>query len=107
MMLLGWGSCALAIVLLLIAGIGIIRLPDALARQHAATKAATLAVSLFALGLVFVAFDAGWGWAWTWRLLAIVTILLMTLPLASHALARAGVAEAGHPGQGRAQPLEN
>jgi multisubunit Na+/H+ antiporter MnhG subunit len=31
--------------------------------------------------------------AWTWRLLALVAILLMTLPLASHALARAGVIE--------------
>lgn len=95
MTLLAWGICALAITILLIAGIGIIRLPDALARQHAATKAATLAVSLFALGLVLLAADAGWGWAWIWRLLAIVAILLMTLPLASHALARAGVAEAG------------
>ena len=31
--------------------------------------------------------------AWTWRLLVLVTILLMTLQLASHALARAGVIE--------------
>jgi multicomponent Na+:H+ antiporter subunit G len=80
-------------VLLLIAAAGILRLPDALARQHAATKAATLAVSLFALGLMLVAWDAGWGWAWIGRLALMVLILLMTLPLASHALARAGVAE--------------
>ena len=89
--LLGWGICALAIVVQLIAAIGILRLPDALARQHAATKAATLAVSLFAVGLMLAAADG----AWTWRLLALVAILLATLPLASHALARAGVAEAG------------
>jgi multicomponent Na+:H+ antiporter subunit G len=89
--LLGWGICALAIVVQLIAAVGILRLPDALARQHAATKAATLAVSLFAVGLILVMADG----AWTRRLLALVAILLATLPLASHALARAGVAEAG------------
>jgi multicomponent Na+:H+ antiporter subunit G len=89
MTLMGWAFCFLAMTILLIAAIGIIRLPDALARQHAATKAATLAVSLFALGLAFVVWDA----AWTWRLVVVVTILLATLPLASHALARAGAAE--------------
>lgn len=93
MMLAGWIICGVAILVLLIAAVGVIRLPDALARQHAATKAATLAVSLFAVGLALVAWNAGWGWAWLWRLLAIVAILLLTLPLASHAVARAAVAE--------------
>lgn len=87
--LLGWGVCMLAMIVLMIAAFGILRLPNALARQHAATKAATLAVSLFAVGLGLVVGEA----AWTWRLLVLVTILLMTLPLASHALARAGIAE--------------
>jgi len=87
--LLGWGIASLAMLVLLIAAVGILRLPDALARQHASTKAGTLAVSLFALGLALVAGEA----AWTWRLLALVTFLLLTLPLASHALARAGVIE--------------
>ena len=96
MTLLGWALCILAMTILLIAAVGIIRLPDALARQHAATKAATLAVTLFALGLAFVAWDA----AWTWRLAVVVTILLITLPLASHALARAGVAELERQGRG-------
>lgn len=87
--LLGWSVCSLAMLLLLIAAVGILRLPDALARQHAATKAGTVAVSLFALGLGLVAGEG----AWTWRLLLLATILLITLPLASHALARAGVSE--------------
>ncbi len=89
MTLLGWAICLLAMTILLIAAVGIIRLPDTLARQHAATKAATLAVSLFALGLALVIRDGNW----TWRLAVMLTILLLTLPLASHALARAGVAE--------------
>lgn len=87
--LLGWGICSLAMLVLLVAAVGILRLPDALARQHAATKAGTLAVSLLAAGLALVAGES----AWTWRLLVLVMILLMTLPLASHALARAGVVE--------------
>jgi multicomponent Na+:H+ antiporter subunit G len=89
MSLIGWGICTLAMIVLAIAAYGILRLPDALARQHAATKAATLAVSLFALGLGLVVGES----TWTWRLLVLVTILLITLPLASHALARAGIAE--------------
>ena len=51
MSVIGWGGCTLAMIVLAIAAIGILRLPDALARQHAATKAATLSVSLFAFGL--------------------------------------------------------
>lgn len=89
--LLGWGVCSLAMLVLLVAAVGILRLPDALARQHASTKAGTLAVSLFSIGLALVVGEG----AWTWRLAVLVIFLLMTLPLASHALARAGVAEKG------------
>lgn len=92
-MLLGWMVGGIAMVVLVIAALGIVRLPDALARQHAATKAATLAVSMFAVGLGLVAWASGWGWPWLWRLALVVAILLLTLPLASHALARAGVVE--------------
>jgi multicomponent Na+:H+ antiporter subunit G len=98
MTLLGWAICIAAMTILLIAAVGIIRLPDALARQHAATKAGTLAVSLFALGLALVAWDVGW----TWRLLLLVAILSMTLPLSSHALARAGAAELEREGRDEA-----
>ncbi len=83
----------LAIGILLIAALGILRLPDALSHQHAATKAATLAVTLFAMALLLFTLASGWGWEWIWRLLAIVVLLFITLPLASHALAGAGVAE--------------
>ena len=89
MSLLGWTICALGSVLLFIAAIGILRLPDALARQHAATIAVTLAVLVFALGIGLLAQDP----AWTWRLLALACILILTLPLASHALARAAMRE--------------
>ena len=35
----GWMLCAIGIAVILIAAIGLVRLPDALSRQHAATKA--------------------------------------------------------------------
>ena len=77
--------------LLLIAAWGVIVLPDALARQHAATKAGTLALATVCVGAMLIARDA----AWTWRLLLILGFLLATLPVASHLLARAAVREAG------------
>ena len=77
-------------LLLVIAAWGVITLPDALARQHAATKAGTLAVALVCLGAMLMAGEA----AWTGRLAAIVVFLLVTLPVASHLLARAAVREA-------------
>jgi multicomponent Na+:H+ antiporter subunit G len=78
-------------VLLLVAAWGVIVLPDALARQHAATKAGTLALALVCMGAMLIARDP----AWTWRLLMILGFLLATLPVASHLLARAAVREAG------------
>jgi len=83
--ILGWLICGLALIILLIAALGLYRLPDALSRQHAATKAATLSLTLFALGAGLLAWDA----AWTWRLVLLVAILFAALPLASHALGRA------------------
>jgi multicomponent Na+:H+ antiporter subunit G len=81
--------CALGIVVILIAAIGVARLPDALSRQHAVTKAGTVAVIFFAAGAAMISQDA----AWSGRLLVIIVLLLLTLPLASHALSRAAARE--------------
>jgi multicomponent Na+:H+ antiporter subunit G len=78
-------------LLLLIAAWGVICLPDALSRQHAATKAGTLALALVCLGAMLYVADS----AWTPRLLFILVFLLWTLPVASHLLARAAMAEQG------------
>lgn len=88
-------------VLLVIAAWGVIRLPDALSRQHAATKAGTLALALVCLGAMAAARDAGWAW----RLALIIVFLLATLPVASHLLARAAVREAELEEQTAAAPL--
>lgn len=88
---LGGVLVAAGAVLLVVAAWGVIVLPDALARQHAATKAGTLALALVCVGAMLIAGDP----AWTWRLLLILVFLLATLPVASHLLARAAVREAG------------
>lgn len=76
-------------VLLVIAAWGVIALPDALARQHAATKAGTLALAMVCAGAALAASQ----WEWTWRLVLIIGFLLATFPVASHLLARAAVRE--------------
>lgn len=96
MSLLGVLMAAIGILILLVAALGVLRLPDALSRQHAATKAATLAVSMFACGLLVTAAVSGWGWGWISRLVIMLAILLISLPIASHALARSGMIESGN-----------
>lgn len=83
--LLGLGA-----LLLVLAAWGVIVLPDALARQHAATKAGTLALALVCIGAGLLMPQADWAW----RLALILGFLLATLPVASHLLARAAVREA-------------
>ena len=79
----------LGTVALLIAAWGVLALPDALARQHAATKAGTLAAALITLGAMAAAVDAG---SWI-RLAVILVFLFATLPVSSHMLARAALQE--------------
>ncbi len=86
---LGWLLCLAGGVTIIIAAIGILRLPDALSRQHASTKAGTVAVLLVVVGTMMIVQET----AWTWRLLVILLLLFVTLPLASHALARAAYRE--------------
>lgn len=93
MMTLGWTLCFLGVVVLLIAALGLLRLPDALARQHAATKAGTLGLGLLILGAGL----AAGRWDWTPRLLLLLALLMVSLPLASHALARAAARSGPEP----------
>ncbi len=97
MSLLGWGLLLLGAALLAVAALGVLRLPGALAKQHAATKAATLALGVMVLGVAALYPDAAW-WG---RLALLIAVLLATLPLASHALARAAAA---HEERGQGAP---
>lgn len=82
---LGWVLVVLGAALLAVAALGLLRLPDALSRQHAATKAATLALGVMLAGLAVLQPSAAW---WI-RIGLLVLLLVLTVPVASHALARA------------------
>lgn len=84
LVLIGAGSA-----LLVVAALGLFLLGDALARQHAATKAGTLALGVLLIGTAMV----GGGPGWWWRVGLIVPLLMITLPVASHMLARAAARE--------------
>jgi multicomponent Na+:H+ antiporter subunit G len=70
---------------LLLAAIGVVRLRDVFARQHAAGKAATLGVATVLLGVAALIDDT----ASTVKLLLAIGFQLVASPTATHALARA------------------
>lgn len=74
---------------LLLAGIGILRLPDLFCRASAVTKAATLGVGCL---LIAVAFYFG-ELRVTTRVLATIAFLLLTAPIAAHVIARAAYSQ--------------
>jgi multicomponent Na+:H+ antiporter subunit G len=80
------GFILLAAVLVLLASIGLLRLPDLPTRMHATTKSGVLAIILVMLGvaLYFREFDV------VARTLAIIAFIVITAPVAAHAIGRAG-----------------
>jgi multicomponent Na+:H+ antiporter subunit G len=76
---------ALGIALMVVAGIGLLRMPDLLTRMHASSKAGTLGAALVLLAVAFHFADA----AVTVRTLVVCVFLLLTAPIASHVIARA------------------
>lgn len=78
LMLLGSGFA-------LVSALGLLRMPDLYMRMHAATKAGTLGAGLMLLALV-VYFG---GLGVVVEALAVVTFLLLTAPVAAHAIGRA------------------
>jgi multicomponent Na+:H+ antiporter subunit G len=68
----------------LIAGLGVLKLPDVLTRMHASTKAGTLA-SLLILAAVAIEFHT---LTVTAKAVAAILFLMLTAPLAAHLLGR-------------------
>lgn len=66
------------------AGLGVLRMPDAFTRIQAGTKATTLGNLLVMLGVGILHPD------WALKLLLVAGFVLITNPVSSHALARAG-----------------
>jgi multicomponent Na+:H+ antiporter subunit G len=70
---------------MLLAGVGVLRMPDLFMRMQAATKAATLGV-----GCALLAVAAHFGeLGVTTRSLLIIAFLFLTAPVAAHVIARA------------------
>jgi len=70
-------------LVLLIASIGLLRMPDVYNRLQAGTKASTLGTILSLLGIILL--EPGW----IGKLLILIFFIMMTNPVSSHVLARA------------------
>jgi multicomponent Na+:H+ antiporter subunit G len=75
----------LGALFMLLAAIGMVRMPDVLTRMHSSTKSATLGVGLIMLGVALVFGDFAIGV----RALAIVIFMFSTTPVSAHMIARA------------------
>lgn len=73
-------------LLMLLAALGAVRMPDLLMRMHATTKAGALGSGLIMLA-VAVFFGSTEVWA---RVLAIIAFIMLTAPVAAHMIGRAG-----------------
>ena len=90
-------ACLLLGAFLIISGaVGVLRFPDFFTRMHAAGVTETLATTLILLGLMLL---AGWS-IMSFKLLLILLFILITSPVASHALTKAAL-------HGNLQPLVN
>lgn len=89
MTVVGFLLLTIGILVLLLASTGLFVLKEALSRQHAATKAGSLGIVLIVVGTAFI----GGGWEWFWRATVITLLVWLTMPIASHVLARAAVRE--------------
>ena len=80
--------CGLAIIagslFILIAGIGIVKLPDTLCRAHALSKAGTLGIGLILMA--FLVIIGTYGTAA--KILIVICFNLITIPLSGHIFAR-------------------
>mgnify|MGYP006293706149 CR=1 FL=1 len=71
---------------MVLAALGILRLPDLPTRMHSSTKAGAMGAMLIMVGVV-IGFSE---WLALARGMAIVLFIMMTTPIAAHAIGRAG-----------------
>jgi len=76
----------LGAALSLVAGVGILRFPDALARLHAGTKPQVLGLICIVIAVAL----ASRSWAAVLLLIPVVLFQLLTQPVAAHMIGRAG-----------------
>lgn len=93
MMILALVLTAFGVLMIILAALGLLRLPDVYTRSHAAGKAATLGVCCVLLG---TAAGLGGGGALVRALLAVV-FLFVTIPVGAQLIARAALRNGAHP----------
>lgn len=71
--------------ILLVAAVGVLRLPDVFMRMHASTKAGALGAGLLLLSVAVVEGELGA----TLRVAATILFIFLTAPVAAHAIGRA------------------
>jgi multicomponent Na+:H+ antiporter subunit G len=91
--LISWLTLLSGVFFLIVGGIGALRMPDFYTRLHAAGITDTMGAALIVLGLVV---QGGWTQI-TLKLILILLFLWVTSPTATHALARAALADPGNP----------
>ena len=72
--------------LMLLAAIGIVRLPDLPTRMHASTKSGALGTSVIMIAVALAFRDT----VVTARAIAIISFIILTAPVAAHIIGRAG-----------------
>ena len=94
---LSWISITAGLFFMLVGTFGVLRMPDVYTRLHAAGMTDTMGAGFLILGMFFQTIEAiahgelAW-WFILIRLVLIYLFLLFTSPIATHALARAGLA---------------
>lgn len=90
---LSWALLIVGSVFLLIGGLGVLRMPDLYTRMHAASLTDTMAAICILGGLML----QGGLTLVTAKLVLILVFLLLTSPIATHALAAAGLSDGHRP----------
>lgn len=86
---LAGGLILIGVLLIVIAGIGIIRMPDLFLRMSVSTKAATLGLALVLLGTAIHFWELGV----STRAVATILFVFLTAPVAAHMIGRAAYAD--------------
>jgi len=102
---LAWVSIVAGLFFMLVGSVGVLRMPDVYTRLHAAGMTDTMGAGFLVLGMSLVTIEgmmhgeAGYGFVLI-RLVLTYAFLLFTSPIATHALARAGLAGGVEPWTG-------
>lgn len=101
--LIGSAIAILGSLFMVVGAIGMIRMPDVFTRLHAASVADTLGVGLVLAGLILV----GGLSLVSVKLAFLIAFLLLTGPVASHAVARAALDAGVKPLDARGKPIKD